>query len=303
MDGRAPKGGVVAMNRKKNRTLPCWALLAAVGMAAPARAQTGPPPVPDEVAIRQAALDYMEGGIAGDADRVARGVHGELNKVEVGVLPNTTTQILLYNTATTLIATVRGQTPEAVAEADKAVEVTVFDVGNDMAAARVVGALWYDLLHLAKIDGQWKIVNVLWVNRQLADEDGAADPGARGEVESVVRDFVEGIYSGDTERLSGAMHPEIHKVLLRTMPGTDESFLYKMGSSGMLAAVGAGLLNRPQEEWKLDLEVYDVSHGMASVKATSSQFIDQLLLGRVNGEWKILNDLWVVNPEAGPEGG
>jgi len=296
------------MNRKKKRALLGGVFLAGVsraaaGMAAPARAQTGPPPVPDEVAIRQAVLDYMEGGLTGDADRVARGVHGELNKVEIGVLPDGETPILLYNTASTLIANVRSHTPEALVEADKSVEVTVFDVGNNMAAARAVGALWYDLLHLAKIDGEWRIVNVLWVNRQIAAGKGTTDPGARGEVEAVVRDFIEGIYAGDTERLSRAMHPEIHKVLLQSMPETGESFLYRMGSSGMLAAVGAGLLNRPQEEWKLDLEVYDLSLGLASVKATSSQFIDQLLLGKVNGEWKILNDLWVVNPEAGPEGG
>jgi len=189
------------------------------------------------------------------------------------------------------------------ADTDKTVDVRGFDIGNDIAAARAVGAPWYDLLHLAKLDGQWKIVNVLWVNRQSEVENGIEHLSARSEVESTVRDFIEGIYSGDRERLSRAMHPEIHKVLLRTLPQTGEPFLYRMGSSAVLAATEAGLFQRPEDTWEIELEIYDVSHGLASVKVTSSQFIDQLLLGEVNGEWKVINDLWVVNPEAGPEGG
>lgn len=275
-----------------------------VAAAIPLRAQQPPPPASDEDSVRQAALDYMEGALTADAARVGRAVHEELNKVEVGVIPETEIQILLYNTATTLTSFVRGQAAEMFADTDKTVDVTVFDLGNDIAAARAVGAPWYDLLQLAKLDGRWQVVNVLWANRDPDAENGTEDPSARSEVEATVRDFVEGIYSGDAERLARAMHPEIHKVLLRTLPQTGEPFLYKMGSSAMLAATKAGLLGVPEKDgWKIDMEIYDISHGLASVKVTSAQFIDQLLLGQVNGEWQVINDLWVVNPEAGPEGG
>lgn len=285
---------------KKTLILAVGMVLFSAGPLAPRQAQ---PPGSDLEGVRQAALDYMEGALRGDAARVARGVHEELNKVELGVLPQTGTQILLYNTATTLISFVRGQAAEAFAETDKSVEVTVFDAGNDIAAARAVGSLWYDLLQLAKIDGQWRIVNVLWAARQPGVENGTEDPSARGEVEATALDFIEGIYAGDTERLSRAMHPEIHKVLLQTLPQTGERFLYKMGSSALLEGTGAGLFKRPEEARKIELEIYDISHGLASVKVTSAQFIDLLLLGRLNGEWKVINNLWVVNPEAGPEGG
>ena len=115
----------------------------------------------DKEGVVHAALDYMEGAVTADADRVARGVHSELTKVVVRTLPQTGRQSLAYNTRTTLVEVVRGLA-ERMAEVDKKVEVTVFDVGNDLAAARAVGALWYDYLQLAKIDGEWKIVNVLW---------------------------------------------------------------------------------------------------------------------------------------------
>ena len=277
----------------------CMSLAAGV----PLPAQQAPPPTSDEAGVRQAALDYMEGALTADAARVARGVHEELHKVEIGTIPQTQAQALLYNTATTLISFVRGQAAATFAEADKTVDVTVFDVGNGIAAARASGALWYDMLQLAEMEGKWRVVNVLWANRQPVAGNGTEDPSARSEVEATARDFIEGIYSGDQGRLSRAMHPEIHKVLLRTLPETGEPFLYKMGSSAILEAAAAGLMARPEEEWEIGLEIFDISHGLASVKVSSSQFIDLLLLGKVNGEWKVINNLWVVNPEAEPEGG
>jgi hypothetical protein len=41
-------------------------------------------------------------------------------------------------------------------------EVVVFDVSDQTASAKVVAAWGLDYLHLAKYDGQWKIVNILW---------------------------------------------------------------------------------------------------------------------------------------------
>ena len=43
------------------------------------------------------------------------------------------------------------------------------------------------------------------------------------------------------------------------------------------------------------IDIQNVSHGIAAVKVTSSRFIDHLQIGEVNGEWKIINALWVPN--------
>jgi len=39
-----------------------------------------------------------------------------------------------------------------------------------MASAKVVSALYIDHLHLAKFEGNWKIVNVLWVLNPASSE-------------------------------------------------------------------------------------------------------------------------------------
>lgn len=267
-------------------------------------AQEIPPPAKaDESGVRQAALDYMEGALNADAKRVAQGVHEELNKVQISILPEGQRQVLLYNTASTLVSAVQAEGDGAPSPDDKTVQVTVFDVHGDIAAARAVGSPWYDLLHLVRIDGKWRIVNVLWAPRQADAESLTTDPGARGEVETVAMDFIEGIYSGDAERVGRAIHPELHKVLLRNDAGTPQPFLYKMGASSLLGATEANLFLTPEAEWQIAVEIFDICHDMASVKVTSAKFTDQLLLGRVNGEWKVVNDLWVANPEAFAEGG
>lgn len=279
-----------------------WSICLIAAATGSAAAQKASPPATDEAGVRQAAMDYMEGALTADADRVARGVHEELNKVTVVSLPRNGPQVLAYNTATTLVAWVRGA-GQQLAGVDKTVEVTVFDVGNDIATARAVGSLWYDLLQLAKRDGRWRIVNVLWAQRRPPAETRTDAAASRSEVEATALDYIDGAYSSDAERMARAIHPEIHKVMLATNPRTGESFLRKMGSSSLIEGTRSGLGALPKNERNIEVEVQDVSHDMASVKVTSAMYIDYLQMARVNGAWKIINVLWVPNPDAPGRGG
>ncbi len=279
-------------------------LLAAVA-AAPTIAQNGTHRESDEQGIVRAAMDYMEGAVTADADRVARGVHEELNKVVVTTLRQTGRQVLSYNTHTTLVEIVRGLA-EQMAEVDRSVEVTVFDVGNDIASARAVGQLWYDHLQLAKIKGEWRIVNVLWARNQPNAEselDQDVLEADRVDVETAALDYIEGAYSGNAERMERALHPELNKVLLNRHRQTGEQFLYKMGASNLIEGTRAGLGKLDEDKRDVELETYDISKGIAAVKVSSALYIDHLQLAKVNGEWKIINVLWVPNPEAPRPGG
>lgn len=289
---------------KKNDLIPIlWTLAAILGVSRPALAQDAPPPMTDEQAIRQAALDYMQGALTGDANRVARAIHEELNKVQVSAHPQTGRQLLAYNTGTTLLAFVRGRGAQQFADTDKAVEVTVFEVGNGIAAARAVGAPWYDLLQLAQFDGKWRIVNVLWAPRRPDAENQADDPVTRSEVERVATDFVDAVLAGDAERLARVIHPEVHKVLRMEDPVTGEPFLYRAGWSNLVESTRTGMLALPEGERNISVEIQDISHDMASVKIESAGFFDLVQMARVNGEWMVINDLWVPTPHGPPPTG
>jgi hypothetical protein len=227
---------------------------------------------------------------------VTRGVHEELNKVVVGTQRQTGRQRLSYNTHTTLVEWVRGAS-EQMADVDKSVDVTVFDIGNDIAAARAIGAQWYDMLQLAKINGVWRIVNVLW-SPNRGEEGAQEDPdAARAAVEATARDYIEGAYSGDADRMERALHPELNKVLLTQNRQTGEPFLYKMGVSNLVEGTRAGLGKLDEAERNIEVDIYDVSHNIASAKVTSAMYIDHIQVAEVNGEWKIINVLWVQNPD------
>jgi hypothetical protein len=50
-----------------------------------------------------------------------------------------------------------GQVPE-----DAPKEVVVFDIADQTASAKVTAIWGIDYLHLAKYEGKWKIINILW---------------------------------------------------------------------------------------------------------------------------------------------
>lgn len=271
------------------------AFAAVAVVAAPVTAQNHPPTQEDRQGVVGAAMDYMEGAVTADAERVARGVHPELNKIVINTLDNGR-QILGYNRGTTLVEIVRGL-GDRMASVDKNVDVTVFDIGADVASVRAVGQLWYDLLQIAKVDGQWRLMNVLWAQNRSESEgpDPTGTEADRADVERVALDYIEGMYSGDVERVEGALHPELNRVELRTHRETGRSFMSKMGYSTPVEIARGGLVNLDEDQRNIEVEIFDVSHGIASVKVTSARFIEHLQIASVNGEWKIINLLWVRN--------
>ena len=136
------------------------AALAAAGV----RAQTPAPPAPasESDAIKQAALDYIEGWYEGNAERMERALHPELAKRIVQTNPQNGRSRLDQQSALTLVqGTRRGggrDTPKQRQQKD----VTILDVFGGAASVKIVASDWVDYLHLAKSNGRWVIVNVLW---------------------------------------------------------------------------------------------------------------------------------------------
>jgi len=52
-------------------------------------------------------------------------------------------------------------------------EVTILDRYNNAAVVKVVASDWIDYLEIAKINGEWKIINVLW---ELKPKPMSAEP-------------------------------------------------------------------------------------------------------------------------------
>jgi hypothetical protein len=126
--------------------------------AAPAAAQTAG----DSAAIRATALDYAEGWYTGDAERMARALHPELVK-RIVVADTATGKSVLQNMgASALVNGTRHGYGKTTPRDKQQKDVTVLDIFGNAASAKAVMADWVDYMQLAKVDGRWVIVNVLW---------------------------------------------------------------------------------------------------------------------------------------------
>lgn len=115
----------------------------------------------DSAGIRQAALDYIEGYYEGDGARMERAVHPELAKRIVRT--NERGRSMLSNmSAMTLVLGTRDGGGRDTPAAERHKEITIFDIYQNAASAKIYASGWVDYLHLAKWNGRWVIVNVLW---------------------------------------------------------------------------------------------------------------------------------------------
>ena len=115
----------------------------------------------DAAAIKQAALDYIEGWYEGNAERMERALHPELAKRIVRTNKEGWSQISQMSAMSLVQGTRRGggkDTPKEKQQKD----VTILDVFENAASVKVVASDWVDYLHVAKFNGRWVIVNVLW---------------------------------------------------------------------------------------------------------------------------------------------
>ena len=129
--------------------------------AGAARAQTPVDSASDSAAIRQAALDYIEGWYGGDAARMERALHPELAKRIVRA-DSTGGDWIASMGASQLVAGSRAGFGREVPPAERKTLVTILDVFGNTASAKIDAGPWIDYLHLARVNGSWVIVNVLW---------------------------------------------------------------------------------------------------------------------------------------------
>lgn len=118
--------------------------------------------VEEETEIKKPALNYIEGWYAADAHRMENALHPELAKRMVDTDPATGRSRLNQMSAMTLVQRTGAGGGTKVPKELQQKDITILDRFNNAAVVKVVAAGWIDYLEEAKIDGQWKIVNVLW---------------------------------------------------------------------------------------------------------------------------------------------
>ena len=137
-----------------------WLLASMLSLGAPAFAETTSSDEND--AIKKTALDYIEGWYAGDAARMERALHPELAKRMISTDPKTGRSQFNHMGAMTLVQRTREGIGKKIPQDRQSKEVTILDRYNNAAVVKIVASDWIDYLEVAKFNGDWKIINVLW---------------------------------------------------------------------------------------------------------------------------------------------
>ena len=149
-----------------------WLMMALPAWGQEGGQQTYTPPEADVEAVRQAVLDYVEGLYLVDPARIERGVSPGLAKLGVGQGSKPPATMadhrMSYEKLLDLAANWNKDGSEATPDALK--EVIIYEVLDYTASVKLVATWGIDYMHLAKYDGTWVIMNVLYQGHPGRDE-------------------------------------------------------------------------------------------------------------------------------------
>jgi hypothetical protein len=119
-------------------------------------------PATDKAAVHQAALDYVEALYLADPARIERSVHPSLAKQgfyrAAAGAPYGPMNPMTY----TQLVTLAGSWNKDGKRDTSIKKIEVLDVLDQTAVAKVWANWGIDHMQLAKFDGRWKIVNIVW---------------------------------------------------------------------------------------------------------------------------------------------
>jgi len=116
----------------------------------------------DRDAVRQAVLDYVEAVYEVSPQRIERSVHPDLVKRGFYIRKGETNYSNSPMTFTELVNLAKTYNKNGKLPKDAPKEVVIFDVLDQTASVKLTAVWGVDYMHLAKYDGKWMIINILW---------------------------------------------------------------------------------------------------------------------------------------------
>jgi hypothetical protein len=118
----------------------------------------------DQKAVKAAIEDYVDGLYLVDSTRIERSVDSTLRKLgywynkKEGKYANNLP--MTYNQLVRLAARWNSDGDQVDENSPK--KIDIYDINTKTASAKLTAAWGIDYFHLGKVNGQWKIFNVMW---------------------------------------------------------------------------------------------------------------------------------------------
>ena len=118
----------------------------------------------DAKLVKAAILDYVDGLYLVDSTKIDKSVDKKLRKIGYWYHPDKKEYVDNLEMTHTQLSNLAARWNKDGKSANKnsPKEIDIFDVNSKTASAKLTAEWGIDLFHLAKVDNQWKIVNVIW---------------------------------------------------------------------------------------------------------------------------------------------
>jgi hypothetical protein len=112
-------------------------------------------------------------------------------------------------------------------------------------------------------------------------------------VVGTVKDYFEGWFDGDAERMERALHPALAKTGT-ALDSFGNHVIESMNAEDMIGWTreGQGVARKPTN-FAFDVTVNDIYHQIATVTVHSTVYREYLHLAKTQSGWKILNALYM----------
>lgn len=113
----------------------------------------------EKTAVAAVAKNYMDAYYTADAARMQKALHPDFHK---RTLENINGHAeISEDTVQSMVEGVRLGSGKEIPVADRVKSIEVLDVYRDVASVKVVTGRWIDYMHLSKLNGEWRVLDVV----------------------------------------------------------------------------------------------------------------------------------------------
>jgi hypothetical protein len=113
----------------------------------------------EKTAVAVVAQNYMDAYYTADSARMQKTLHPDFHKRTLKTV-NGHTEIS-EDTVQSMVEGVRLGSGQEIPPAERVQKIEVLDVYRDAASVKVVTGRWIDYMHLTKLNGEWRVLDVV----------------------------------------------------------------------------------------------------------------------------------------------
>ena len=113
----------------------------------------------EKAAVAAVAQNYMDAYYTADSARMQKALHPDFHKRTLKTV-NGHSEIS-EDTVQSMVEGVRLGSGKEVPVAERVQKIEVLDVYRDAASVKVVTGRWIDYMHLSKLNGEWRVLDVV----------------------------------------------------------------------------------------------------------------------------------------------